>query len=131
MSEEINDLFASQNEPVSVNYILTSKRYLLRMLDIGLITPELTVCNKDGQFAVVASDRLADFQKMKSYPVGPVLIQLRKQAGFQNQVISATEIECIHFPTEDDRDDYLSRQFENVPNELFEFKIISLTSCNV
>lgn len=122
MSEQIDDLFASQEEPSSSNYILTSKRYLLRILDIGLITPELTACNKNGKFAVVASERLADFQKMEGYPAGPVLIQIKQHTGSQSQVISANEIESIHFPTEDDRDDYLSRQFENVPNELFELK---------
>ncbi len=52
MPEQVNDLFAKQDEQESVNYVLTNKRNLLRVLDIGLITPELVACTAAGKLAV-------------------------------------------------------------------------------
>ncbi|WP_438465751.1 hypothetical protein [Marinomonas sp. PE14-40] len=123
MSEPMNnELFASQNEPSSINYVLTSKRYLLRILDIGLITPELVVCNENGEIQVVKSEELPGILTIEEGPMVPVLLELKTSGNMHGAVIPAAAIAVIHFPSNDDCEDYLSRAFENVPNELFKLE---------
>ena len=123
MSEPINDLFASQNEPLSVSYVLTSKRYLLRILDVGLITPELVACNTSKEIQVISAKHLPSLSAIEGFPASPVLIQLKQGSDIAGLVISSNAIEAIIFPSNDDREDYLSKAFENVPNELFKLEV--------
>jgi hypothetical protein len=128
MSEPINDLFASQNEPLqneplSVSYVLTSKRYLLRILDVGLITPELVACNTSKEIQVISAKHLPSLSAIEGFPASPVLIQLKQSSDIAGLVISSNAIEAIIFPSNDDREDYLSKAFENVPNELFKLEV--------
>lgn len=123
MSEPINDLFASQNEPLSVSYVLTSKRYLLRILDVGLITPELVACNTSKEIQVISAKHLPSLSAIEGFPVSPVLIKLKQGSDIAGLVISSNAIEEIIFPSNDDREDYLSKAFENVPNELFKLEV--------
>lgn len=123
MSEPINDLFASQNEPLSVSYVLTSKRYLLRILDVGLIAPELVACNTSKEIQVISAKHLPSLSAIEGFPASPVLIQLKQSSDIAGLVISSNAIEAIIFPSNDDREDYLSKAFENVPNELFKLEV--------
>ncbi len=52
-----------------------------------------------------------------------MLIKLKQGSDIAGLVISSNAIEEIIFPSNDDREDYLSKAFENVPNELFKLEV--------
>lgn len=100
-------------------YLLTGRRQISRILDIGLIVPELVGCDNLGRVSFLDSDCLCSVNKVKPTTSAPILIELKKEVTAIEDVFSADQILAIHFSSEEEKDDYLNRPFENVPNDLF------------
>ncbi|MEH6628629.1 MAG: hypothetical protein V7739_19495 [Motiliproteus sp.] len=103
-------------------YMLTSVRQLLRMLDIGLVVPELVACVDDA-IAAFDIDQLPALSTMAGYPAVPVLLELKLGVTKPQSVYPASAIKTIHFASQDELEDYQARGFENVPNTLFDFEV--------
>ncbi|RTE67337.1 hypothetical protein EH243_03810 [Amphritea opalescens] len=103
-------------------YILTSVRQLIRMLDIGLVVPELVACIDD-VIATFGTDQLPSLNTIKGYPRVPVLLELKHGTTKLQSVYPASTIKTIHFASQDELEDYQARGFENVPNSLFSFEV--------
>ena len=125
MSDNANlELF---NEPMNKNlqdpsYLLTGVRQLLRMLDIGLIVPELVACIGE-RIALFDQNTLLTLQSIEGYPNVPVLLELQTNAPVNIKVYPASTVKTIHFATVDALEDYRARVFQNVPNGLFNFSV--------
>lgn len=100
-------------------YVLSGKRQITRILDTGLIIPELVACNSAQQIFTFDDDSLSSINNIPGTPATPVLIEIRTTENIPQSVIAADEIVAIHFPSAEEREDYIDRAFENVPNELF------------
>lgn len=125
MSDESNlGLFHEQVEeqPPAPIYLLTGTRQLLRLLDIGLIVPELVACNERKIFTV-GKEGLSKLDAVKGYPAVPVILELKVDSADDWVVHPASAIQEIHFAKADDLEDYQARGFQNVPNGLFTFTI--------
>jgi hypothetical protein len=103
-------------------YILTSVRQLLRILDIGLIVPEL-VAEIEGNVAIFNAKNLPALWAIGGYPPVAVLLELKPGANKLQSVYPASCIKTIHFSSKDQLEDYKARGFENVPNSLFTFAV--------
>ncbi len=111
-------------EPSSGVFLLTGIRQLLRVLDIGLVVPELVAC--DGEcIAQFTEASLPTLQSIQGYPVVPVLLELKTDVNSGNNVYPASAIKAIHFESTDALEDYQARGFQNVPNGLFDFSVIA------
>lgn len=106
----------------SLVYLLTSVRQLLRILDIGLVVPELVACLDDA-IASFSSEQLPDLNTLKGYPAIPVLLELKPSTTTPQSIYPASTIKTIHFASKDKLEDYQARGFENVPNALFNFEV--------
>jgi hypothetical protein len=123
MTEQINDLFADIPQEISTNYVVTSRRNLIRILDIGLIVPELVASNKSKKVQLIAADELGQLQSIGSTLSVPVLLEVEEGLNETSLAHSVESIKAIHFSSTSEKEDYLARVFENVPNELFKFKV--------
>jgi hypothetical protein len=103
-------------------YILTGVRQLLRILDVGLVVPEL-VASYGFDIAVFDEQELGSLSGITGYPGVPVLLELNTATELNQKVYSASTIETIHFSSVDELEDYLARGFQNVPNALFNFAV--------
>jgi hypothetical protein len=103
-------------------YLLTSVRQLLRILDIGLVVPELVACIEDA-IAVFSTEQLPALNTLEGYPAVPVLLELKFGTTKPKSVYPASTIKTIHFASQGELEDYHARGFENVPNALFNFEV--------
>lgn len=101
----------------STNYLLTSTRHLLRILDLGLIVPELVASDEQGKIMAFTEAQLKMACNDDSYPRMPVIIELKSSCFYS--VDSVENIVSLHFNTEQSIQDFESRVFENVPIQLF------------
>lgn len=109
-------------KPLSSVYLLTSVRQLVRILDIGLVVPELVTCIDD-VIATFSIEQLPALNTIEGYPAVPVLLELKIGATKPQSAYPASTIKAIHFSTRDELEDYQARGFENVPNALFTFEV--------
>ena len=114
------DLFSSVSKD-SARYLLTDKRNLSRLLDIGLFVPELVAADDKG-IKYLARDELAGIHSIEGYPRVPVLIEL-VDADYEGKVhaLSCSSVSVIHFTDDDALEDYRAKGYENVPDDLFRF----------
>ncbi|GAA4648298.1 hypothetical protein GCM10023116_05650 [Kistimonas scapharcae] len=121
MSESnTGDLFGSAQSD-SVRYLLTGRRNLNRLLDIGLLAPELIASSEQG-LILFAKEDLSGLASLEGYPAVPLLIELKdveQKSG--HGVLSVSSINRIHFPSTEDLEDYRAKGYSNVPDQLFEF----------
>lgn len=121
MSESnTGDLFGSAQSD-SIRYLLTGRRNLNRLLDIGLLAPELIASSEQG-LILLAREDLSGLASLEGYPAVPVLIELKdveQKSG--HGVLSVSSINRIHFPSTEDLEDYRAKGYANVPDQLFEF----------
>ncbi len=103
-------------------FCLTDIRQLIRILDFGLIVPELVAVTKSTEIKIFSSTELDAIHGIDGYPAKPVLLELDIGSDPGLKVLPVTKIKCIHFPDNENLDDFLAREFENVPNRLFDFK---------
>ena len=99
-------------------FILTGRRQISRILDIGLIVPELVGCDNSNNICILDSSSLYHVKN-----VTPILIELKKNEEKTTGVFSVDQILAIHFSSEEEKEDYLNRPFENVPNTLFDLVV--------
>lgn len=104
------------------SYILTGVRQLLRILDIGLIVPEL-VSEFEGKIVIFNAKNLPTLWAIDGYPSVPVLLELKLGDNKLQSVYPASCIKTIHFSSKDHLEDYKARGFENVANSLFTFEV--------
>jgi len=118
------DLFNVEqvNKVSSATYLLTGVRQLIRILDIGLIVPELVACMDDA-VAALSGNQLSGLSTIKGYPPVPVLLELKPESVTSQGIFPASSIKAVHFATKDELEEYQARGFENVPNDLFGFEV--------
>jgi len=104
-------------------YCMTGVRQLLRILDIGLIVPELVACDEKCEIKLLTLTDLKSLFAINGCPVNPVLFEIDNKIEVKDKVISTTGIKIIHFENEDDLDDYMARGFVNVPNGIYNFQV--------
>lgn len=110
----------AEPEPSHACYLLTSPRHLLRILDVGLVVAEL-VAIEEREIRVFTGDELGGLSGIGGYPKVPIIIELfPDDCGAFGKAIPAEAIKSIHFPSEEDKTDFTSRIYENVPVGLFE-----------
>jgi hypothetical protein len=122
MSEtDTSDMFGSstESEHPKTFYLLTSPRQLLRILDIGLVVPELVATGaQESRFFTV--EELGGLAGIDGYPKVPVIIELNStEVGAPAKAVPAHDITAIHFFSEEDKTDFTIRVYENVPTGLF------------
>ena len=103
-------------------FCLTDVRQLTRILDFGLIVPELVSVDEQSEIKILTTLELDSLLNIEGYPTRPVLLKLGNNFSATDKVISVVNIKSICFPHKDDLEDYLSRVFENVPYQLFNFE---------
>ena len=104
-------------------FCLTGIKQLLRILDMGLIVPELVVCDQKAKIKILSLTDLKSMGGINGYPAKPVLFELNNSLEVENKIISTSNIKTIHFESEDELDDYIARVFFNVPNGIYNFRV--------
>lgn len=117
------DLFSMAKDDIQAkhelsSFVLTGSRQLLRILDIGLIVPELAASTPSGKIHSFYREELSRGVRVKGHPRTPVLLELHP-AVVKGECLPASSIKSIHFSSEDDLQDFISRSFENIPASLF------------
>jgi len=123
MFEETRDLFTEYEPKALTKFVLTGKRNLIRILDIGLIVPELVACNSDNNIQFFSEENLGEIGSIDSAPPAPVLLEIKDSIKSSNYILGVESVAAIHFSDEEEKENYLARPFENVPNNLFKFKV--------
>lgn len=112
-----------KSEKHESRFILSGVRQVTRILDIGLITPELVGCGIENKIAVLSFNELSSIHHVNNGPKIPILIKLKEQVDISCSVLSVDKIVSIHFFSDDEMQDYIDRAFENVPNMLFDILV--------
>lgn len=105
----------------TTSYMLTSMRLLLRLLDLGVVLPELVLA-QDGKIQFFDERCLHGVNLAGGASIPPILIELKADVMPSPSALPQLHIEHLHFATEDDKANCLERQFENVPLDLFSLR---------
>ncbi|WP_156826554.1 hypothetical protein [Marinobacterium rhizophilum] len=108
----------SLNESNMSHYILTGSRNLLRILDVGLIVPELVATTIDGNIFKISPSELSSIKNIDGYPKVPVLLEINGNTCEDNY-LPVSSIKAVHFNNSEAVHDFTSRGFENLPLGLF------------
>ncbi|ABC32367.1 hypothetical protein HCH_05711 [Hahella chejuensis KCTC 2396] len=119
MAESLTvDLFSGiETKP---RYLLTSARHLLRILDQGLIVPDLVGQTSEGGIANFEENQLSLVWQSGTPLSRPALIEINN-SEIDAGSIPLADVSRILFKSKDEYEDLLCRGYENVPFCLFKF----------